>query len=174
MHSCWVLRISWAKAGLLISETASKIRRCLGFPTVSGVMVPERYPSRFAVSKICCAVASLTWPGRENALETVEGDTPAARATSTIPGYVLCLDISCATGVWEFSLQYMLYVPLVTDCNIYGMCMSVGSLGILRTTDAEGRVAVGGLGTAQSTDGEKYVSVGRLSSGLGNPLETES
>ena len=69
--------------------------------------------------------------------------------------------------------------------------MSVGSLGILRTTDAEGRVAVGGLGTAQSTDtyipsivgrlgtaqstdGEKYVSVGRLSSGLGNPLETES
>lgn len=122
MHSCWVLRISWAKAGLLISETASKIRRCLGFPTVSGVMVPERYPSRFAVSKICCAVASLTWPGRENALETVEGDTPAARATSTIPGYVLCLDISCATGVWEFSLQYMLYVPLVTDCNIYMGC----------------------------------------------------
>lgn len=52
--------------------------------------------------------------------------------------------------------------------------MSVGSLGILRTTDAEGHVAVGGLGTAQSTDTYIPSIVGRLSSGLGNPLETES
>jgi len=39
-------------------------------------------PSRSATDLTRCAVAAFTRPGRENVRETVDGATPAARATS--------------------------------------------------------------------------------------------
>ena len=41
-----------------------------------------RYPMSAAMRRIRSAVEALTRPGRENARDTVDGDTPAAAATS--------------------------------------------------------------------------------------------
>ena len=74
-------RITSAKKGLPTSDTISAIIcvRAVDSARASGLV---RYPSWSAAVLIRSAVAALTRPGRENARETVEGATPAERATS--------------------------------------------------------------------------------------------
>ena len=78
---CSAPRISSKKCGFVMSASTIAMVRCR--PAGSGpVRAVGLYPSSLAAVRIRCRVASLTRPGTLNALETVDGATPARSATS--------------------------------------------------------------------------------------------